>query len=115
MKARLPQGYGGGAPNMNAMLRQAQKMQEDMAKKQEELATREFRTTAGGGMIEVVATGAKELISMTIKPEVVDPDDVEMLQDLVVAAVNETLRQVDEATSAEMGEISGGMSLPGML
>ena len=117
MKARLPQGYGGGgAQNMNAMIRQAQKMQEQMAQKQEELAVREFRSTAGGGMIETVMNGAKELVSIKIDPEVVDPDDVEMLQDLVVAAVNEAYRMVEDATSEEMQEITGGLGgLPGML
>ena len=116
MKARLPQGYGGGGQqNMNAMIRQAQKMQEQMAEKQEELNAREFRSTAGGGMIETMMNGAKELVSIKIDPEVVDSDDVEMLQDLIVAAVNEAYRVVDEATSEEMQEITGGLGgLPGM-
>ena len=115
MKARLPQGYGGGGgQNMNAMIRQAQKMQELMTEKQEELAGREFSTTAGGGMIEVVMTGAKELKSIVIKPEVVDPDDVEMLQDLILAAVNEALRTVEEVTEREMEQLTGGVKLPGM-
>ncbi len=114
MKARLPQGYGGGPQNMNAMIRQAQKMQELMAEKQEELKTREFKTTAGGGMVEVTMSGAKELKAISIKPEVVDPEDVEMLQDLVVAAVNEAYRQVDEIAGAEMEGITGGLNVPGM-
>jgi len=116
MKARLPQGYGGGGPqNMNAMIKQAQKMQEQMAQKQEELAAREFSAKSGGGMVEAVMNGSKELISIKIDPEVVDPDDVEMLQDLVVAAVNEVLRVVEEATNEEMQEITGGLGgMPGM-
>jgi len=116
MKARLPQGYGGGGgQNMNAMIKQAQKMQEQMAQKQEEIAAREFKATSGGGMVEAVMNGSKELVSIKIDPEVVDPDDVDMLQDLVVGAVNEAFRMVEEATSEEMQEITGGLGgLPGM-
>ncbi|MDR2931888.1 MAG: YbaB/EbfC family nucleoid-associated protein, partial [Oscillospiraceae bacterium] len=99
MKARLPEGYGGGPQNMNAMIRQAQKMQEQMAEKQEELNAREFRATVGGGAVEVVMMGNKQLSSIAIKPEVVDPDDIDMLQDLVVAAVNEAYRTVDDAST----------------
>ena len=95
MKARLPKGMGGGAPNnMNAMIRQAQKIQEDMRKKQEELAEMDFKTTAGGGMVEVTISGKKELKELILKPEVVNPDDIEMLQDLIMAAVNEAIRTV---------------------
>lgn len=115
MKARLPEGYGGGPQNMNAMIRQAQKMQEQMAEKQEELAEREFQGTAGGGMVEVVMNGKKEITSLTIKPDVVDPEDIEMLQDLITAAVNETYRQVEDITNAEMEKITGGLNVPGMV
>lgn len=115
MKARLPKGYGGGAQNMNAMIRQAQKMQEQMAEKQEELAAREFHGSAGGGAVEVVISGKKEITSLTIRPEVVDPEDIEMLQDLVTAAINETYRQVEEITSEEMDKITGGLNVPGMV
>ena len=115
MKARLPKGFGGGAQNMNSMIRQAQKMQEQMAEKQEELNEREFKATAGGGAIEVVMTGKKELTGIVIKPEVVDPDDIEMLQDLVVAAVNEAIRTVESTVTAEMEKITGGLSVPGVL
>lgn len=115
MKARLPEGYGGGAQSMNAMIRQAQKMQEQMTEKQEELAAREFHGTAGGGMVEVVMTGKREITALTIKPDVVDPDDIEMLQDLVMAAVNETYRQIEEITNAEMEKITGGLNVPGIL
>ena len=116
MKARLPQGYGGGsAQNMNGMIKQAQKMQELMAQKQEEVAGREFRSTAGGGMVEVLLSGKKEIQSIQLKPEIVDPEDIEMLQDLIVAAVNEGLRQVEETLTTEMDAITGGMQIPGML
>jgi DNA-binding YbaB/EbfC family protein len=116
MKARLPQGFGGGAPNnMNAMIRQAQKMQDQMKEKQDELAEREFNGTAGGGAVEVVMSGKKEITSLTIKPDVVDPEDIEMLQDLIIAAVNETFRKVEEVTNEEMEKITGGLNVPGMM
>ncbi len=114
MKARLPQGYGGGPSNMQGMIRQAQKVQENMAKVQEELGAREFNVTVGGGAVEVVMTGKKELKALTLKPEVVDPEDVEMLQDLIVAAVNEVIRTIEDTTAKEMEKITGGLSLPGM-
>ena len=97
---------GGG--NMQQMLRQAQKMQQNIQKMQEELEAREFEASAGGGMVNVKANGKKELVSVTIKPEAVDPDDVEMLQDLVMAAVNEVLRQVEETSEKEMSKLTGG-------
>ena len=114
MKARLPQGYGAGPGNMNSMLKQAQKMQEDMAALQAELAEREYTATAGGGMVEVCVTGKHELKSLRIKPDVVDPEDIEMLEDLILAAVNEAMRTADETGEAEMEKITGGMNLPGM-
>ena len=113
MKARLPKGYGGGPSNMNDMIKQAQKMQEKMEEKQDELNRRTFEAGAGGGAVTVTVSGAKELTDIAIKPEVVDPDDVEMLQDLIIAAVNEALRTAEEATSQEMDKITGGMNLPG--
>ncbi|MFQ9872030.1 MAG: YbaB/EbfC family nucleoid-associated protein [Oscillospiraceae bacterium] len=115
MKARLPKGMGGGPNNMQGMIRQAQKMQEDMAKIQAELEEREFSATAGGGAVQVVMTGKKELKSVTLQPEVVDPEDIEMLQDLIVAAVNEAIRTVEETTNDEMGKVTGGLSIPGLL
>lgn len=114
MKARLPQGMGGGPKNMNAMIRQAQKMQEDMKKKQEELEQMEFTTTAGGGMVEVTINGKKEVKSITLKPEIVDPEDIDMLQDLIVAAVNEAIRTVEDKSSTEMEKITGNLNIPGM-
>ncbi|MCI8501246.1 MAG: YbaB/EbfC family nucleoid-associated protein [Oscillospiraceae bacterium] len=116
MKSRLPKGMGGGPSNMNALMKQAQKMQEDMTALQEDLEQREFTAAVGGGAVEVVATGKKELKSLTIKPDVVDPEDIEMLQDLVISAVNEVMRQIEEISSAEMEKItgSGGASIPGL-
>jgi DNA-binding YbaB/EbfC family protein len=118
MKARLPEQYrgggGGGGGNVNDMVRQAQKMQENMAKVQEELETREYQITAGGGAIEVTIGGNKEIKALKIKPEVVDPEDVEMLEDLIVAAVNEAIRKVEETSSGEMQKVTGSVNIPGM-
>ena len=98
--------------NMQQMLKQAQKMQEKIAKVQEELEAREYEASAGGGMVTVNANGKKEILALTIQPEAVDPEDVEMLQDMVMAAVNEVLRQVEETSSQEMGKLTGGLNLP---
>ncbi|MBR6736415.1 MAG: YbaB/EbfC family nucleoid-associated protein [Oscillospiraceae bacterium] len=116
MKARLPAGYGGGPANQKDLMRQAQKMQEMFAKTQAELEEREFGASSGGGMVEVKMNGKKEVLSLTINPEVVDPEDVEMLEDLVMAAVNEVIRNVEETTNSEIGKITGGMNLglPGL-
>lgn len=112
MKARLPQGMGGGPQNMNAMLRQAQKMQEDMAALQEELDAREYTVSAGGGMVTVNINGKKEIQNIDIKPEIVDPDDIETLSDILTAAVNEAIKRVEETNAAEMQKITG--SVPGL-
>ena len=104
----------GGMPNMNAMMKQAQKMQKQMAEMQEELEKREFETSAGGGAVTVKVNGKKEVMDIQIQPEVVDPDDVEMLQDLILAAVNEALRIADETVGREMSKLTGGLNLPGM-
>ncbi len=104
----------GGLGNMQGMLQKVQKMQAQMQKAQEELQARTFETTAGGGAVKVVVTGKKEMQSITIDPQVVDPDDVEMLQDLIVAAVNEAMKEVDRVSEEEMGKITGGVKLPGM-
>ena len=98
--------------NMQQMLKQAQKMQEKLAKVQEELEAREYEASAGGGMVTVKANGKKEILALMIQPEAVDPEDVEMLQDMVMAAVNEVLRQVEETSSQEMGKLTGGLNLP---
>lgn len=112
MKARLPQGMGGGPQNMNAMLRQAQKMQEDMAALQEELDAREYTVSAGGGMVTVNINGKKEIQNIDIKPEIVDPDDIETLSDILTAAVNEAIKRVEETNAAEMQKITG--AVPGL-
>jgi len=106
-KGGFPGGFGGG--NMNNLMKQAQKMQKDMEKLQSELQEKEVEATAGGGAIKVVATGKKEIKEITISRDVVDPDDVEMLQDLVLAAVNEAIRKADEMVNGEMSKITGGM------
>ena len=104
-------GFPGGMGNMQNLMRQAQKMQAEMQKKQEEAANTEFETSAGGGAVVVKATGAKEIKGIIIKKEVVDPDDVEMLQDLVLTAVNEALRKADDM----MQEGLGGLNIPGLM
>ena len=114
MKARLPEGMGRGPRNMQSMLRQAQKMQEDMAKLQEELDAREYTARSGGGAVTAVVDGKHRLKTLEIQPEVVDPEDTEMLADLVIAAVNEAVRQAAETSEAEMSKVTGGMNLPGM-
>ncbi|MGE5589636.1 MAG: YbaB/EbfC family nucleoid-associated protein [Bacillota bacterium] len=100
--------------NLNKMMKQVQQMQANMQKLQEELADRTVEATAGGGMVTVVVTGKQELKSIVIKPEAVDPDDVDMLQDLVLAAVNEGLRKAGEMAAAEMAKVTGGLKMPGM-
>ena len=114
MKARLPQGVGGGPQNMNAMIRQAQKMQEDMAILQEELDARSYEITAGGGAVTIKISGTKEILSIDISPEIVDPDDVEMLTDILTAGFNEAIKRVDDTNQKEMSSITGNMSLPGL-
>ena len=114
MKARLPQGYGGGPGNMQSMLRQAQKMQEDMAAAQAELEEKEYTATSGGNMVEAKVNGKHQVVSLKINPDVVDPDDVDMLEDLVCAAVNEAIRAAAADSEQRMGAITGGMNLPGM-
>ena len=114
MRARLPAGYGGGPQNQKDLMRQAQKMQEQFAAAQAEIEAREFKVTSGGGMVEVTMNGKKEITALAIKPEIVDPDDIEMLQDVIMAAVNEASKQVEETSNAELGKITGGLNLPGM-
>ena len=105
---------GGGAQNMNSMIRQAQKMQEQITELQNDIEERDFTATSGGGVVEVGVTGKKTIKSLTIKPEAVNPEDVEMLQDLIISAVNEAMNNVETTTESEMGKITGGVSLPGM-
>ena len=106
-------GFGGGA-NMQQLMRQAQKMQQQMQEAQEKLDAAEYEAASGGGMVNVKVSGKRELTSITIDPQVVDPDDIDMLQDLIMVAVNEGLRQIDEISSAEMGKLTGGLGIPGL-
>ena len=114
MKARLPQGMGGGPQNMNGMIKQAQKMQAQITELQEDIENREFTSTSGGGAVEVTLTGRKEIKSLTIKPEVVDPEDIEMLQDLIISAFNDAVNKINETSESEMAAITGGVSFPGL-
>ena len=104
-----------GMPNMGNLLKTAQKLQERMAKLQEELGERNIEASAGGGMVTVVASGKQDIVSIKIDPEVVDADDVEMLQDLVLAAVNDALSQAKQMVNDEMSKLTGGVSIPGMM
>ena len=110
--ARGFQGMPGG--NMQAMARQAQKLQQKMLEMQAELEAREYEATSGGGVVTAKVNGKKELLALTIKPEAVDPDDVEMLEDMVMAAVNEALRTASDTTEREMGKLTGGLNIPGL-
>ena len=104
---------GGGGMNMN-MIKQAQKMQADMLKMQEELEVKQYEAAAGGGVVKAVVNGKHEVVSLTIDPEAVDPEDVEMLQDMVVAAVNEAMRKAEADQSANMAKLTGGLNLGGL-
>lgn len=111
----FPRGMGGGGMgNMQQMMKQAQKMQENIGRVQAEVEEREVTASSGGGVVTAVVNGKKELKSITIKPEAVDPDDVEMLQDLVLAAVNQALKDADEMMQAEMAKVTGGLNLGGL-
>ena len=112
MRANYPKNAGG--QNFNAMLQQAQKMQEDMAAKQAELEEREYEVSAGGGAVTVKINGKKQILSLDIAPEIVDPDDIETLSDILIAAVNQAIKQVEDTSSAEMEKITGAMGIPGM-
>jgi len=110
----MAKGFGGMPGNMQDMLKQAQKMQQDIAKMQEEAQSMTAEGSSGGGMVTAVANGKHQIESVVIDKEVVNPDDIEMLQDLVAAAVNEALRNVQEQIQEKMSKITGGMSIPGM-
>ncbi len=115
MKARLPKGYGsGGAGNIQQLARQAQKMQEDMDTVTKELEEKDYTAAAGGGAVTVTVKGTMEISSIEIKPEVVDPEDVEMLSDLVLAAVNEAIRNAKAEKEEKLEKISGGINIPGL-
>ena len=109
MKARLPKGVG-GPTNMQGMIKQAQKMQQDMLKMQEELDARTYSASAGGGVVTAEVNGRRELITLTIDPEAVDPDDVEMLQDMVIAAVNSALKAAETSREESMAKVTGGLN-----
>ena len=107
-------GFPGMGGNMNNLLKQAQKFQKQMEDMQKELESKSYEASVGGGAVKVVVNGKKQLSEVTIKPEVVDPDDVEMLQDLVLSAVNEALKQAEEDTNQSMGKLTGGLNMPGL-
>lgn len=107
-------GFMPGGGNMQGMLKQVQKMQNKMQKMQEEVEQRELETTTGGGAVTVKVNGKKEVLSISIKREVVDSDDVEMLEDLILTCVNQALSQVDDMVQKEMGKVTGGMNIPGL-
>ena len=116
MRANIPKGMGGGAQNMNAMIRQAQKLQEEAAELQADLDAREYDIAAGGGMVKLKINGKHEVLGIEISPDIVDPDDVETLSDIITAAVNEGIKRVDETNSKEMGKLTGsfGGGFPGL-
>ena len=114
MKARLPQGYGSGSNNIQQMMKQVQKAQEDMQTKQAELETAEYTATSGGGMVEVTVDGKHLIKSIKINPDAVDPDDAEMLEDLITVAVNEAISNAIKTSEEEMGAITGGLNMPGL-
>ena len=114
MKARLPKGMSQGPANMQGMLKQAQKMQEDMAALQEELDSREYTVKAGGGVVEITISGTLEIKKIDISPDIVDPDDIETLSDVITAGVNEAIKKVNSTNSEEMGEITGALNMPGL-
>ena len=113
MRANYPKGLG-GPQNMSGMMKQVQKMQEDMAALQSEFEEREYEVSAGGGMVNAVVNGKHELVNLEIKPEAVDPEDVEMLQDMVIAAVNEAMRTADADAASNMSRLTGGLNLGGL-
>ncbi len=114
MKSRLPKQLSGGGQNMNSMIHQARKMQDQITALQEDIEQRTFDATAGGGAVSVTLTGKKTIQSITLDPEMVKEGDVEMIQDLIMSAINEAINTVEETTEKEMSKITGGVSLPGL-
>ena len=112
---KMPHGMGGGMPNMNNMLKQAQKMQQEMLAAQQELDEREYEVSAGGGAVTIKINGKKEITGMNLASEIVDPDDIETLCDIITAGVNEAIRKVEDQASEKMKQFTGGMSMPGIL
>lgn len=115
MKSRLPKEYQNSNASVNQMVKKAQKMQDDIERVQSELEEKEFTRQVGGGAMELVMTGAKRLKSVTLKPEAVDKDDIEMLQDLIISGVNEILQEIEDYSTAEMEKVTGGVTIPGLL
>lgn len=115
MKARLPKGMGGGPQNMQAMLKQAQKMQEDMQNLQAELDEKEHEVSVGGGAVTVKIKGNREITDLVLSEDIVDPEDIETLQDLVIAAVNEAIKTVEKHNNDEMGKVTAGLNVPGLM
>ena len=113
MKANIPKGLGGPA-NMQGMIRQAQKMQEQMTELQSELDSREYEAKAGGGAVTILIDGKKQIKQLTIEPEIVDPDDIETLTDILTAGFNEAIKRVEETNQKEMESITGNVSIPGL-
>ena len=107
-------GFPGGG-NMNSMMKKVQKMQQEMARTQQEIEEKEFSSTAGGGVIEAVVNGKKEVVKIKIDEDVVDPEDTEVLEDLVVAAINDALKKADEYSQKEMGKLTGNINIPGLM
>ena len=114
MKARLPKGMGGGPQNMNQIIKQAQKMQDDMKALQEELDATEYEGMSGSGVVKAVVTGKHDVVSVKIDPAVVDPEDIEMLEDLVAAAVNDAVAKAKKDSEEKMEKVTGGLNVPGM-
>lgn len=112
MRANIPKGLGGGPQNMQALMRQVQKAQEEVAQKQEELDAREYDISAGGGVVNVRINGKREILAIDLKPEIVDPDDIGTLSDILVAAVNEAIKRVDTTNADELNRITGQVNLP---
>ncbi|HBQ87707.1 MAG TPA: YbaB/EbfC family nucleoid-associated protein [Syntrophomonas sp.] len=104
----------GGGANMNNMIKQAKKVQEQIARMQEELKEKVLETSAGGGAVNIKINGKQQLLEIKIKPEVVDPEDIEMLEDLIMAAVNDAVKQSQDMVSSEMSKITGGLNIPGL-
>lgn len=112
MRANIPKGLGGGPQNMQALMRQVQKAQEEVEQKQEELDAREYDVSAGGGVVNVKINGKREILAIDLKPEIVDPDDIETLSDILVAAINEAIKRVDTTNANELNKITGQVNLP---
>ena len=111
----MARNFRGGMPNMNNMMKQVKKMQADMEKAQQEIEEKEFTSSAGGGVVDATINGKKEVVAIKIDPDVVDPEDVEMLQDLIMVAVNEAISQADKFNEEKMGKLTGGINIPGLM